>query len=156
MNDNGDIDALELATGKLLWQTPKGTTYFPLLTVGQWLVVRVREKDGQVKIATLDTTAKGNELLRSQALSFPFWVRLYRWFEDVQPGRGLQGPPASHDDHTFVAVERVDNGQLLVEWKAHFRRISYKGEELQTRQGKGTCRVNLKTGEATSQSAEEK
>ena len=70
-NTSGGIDALDLASGKLLWDTKEAPR--PLLATPDRLFAQalVRGKANQVRIVVLNTTQKGKRLLESQPLSFP-------------------------------------------------------------------------------------
>jgi hypothetical protein len=133
-NTSGGIDALDLATGKLLWDTKEAPR--PLLATADRLFAQapVRGKSNQVRLVVLDTAQKGKRLLESQPLSFPDWVSV-----GVTHGR------------SFASTARLGDGSLLLAWQA---RAWYAGgaaptPEIERRARKaasGVMRVDLKTG----------
>jgi RNA polymerase sigma factor (sigma-70 family) len=147
VNTAGGIDALDLQTGKLQWQTQKRIVCWHLTIDGKKLFVRVRQRKSEVKIAVLDITKNGKTLLTSEALSFPDWVQPYRWFDHYSVGQAPAGIPYSRDSRQFEARERVDNGQLLIDWKARLKRVTFsEGRIISEKEGRGDFVVDLNTG----------
>lgn len=133
-NTSGGIDALDLASGKLLWDTKAAPQ--PLLATADRLLAQklVPGKANQVRIVVLDTTQKGKQLLESQPVAFPDWVSV-----GVAHGR------------SFGSTARLTDDALLLTWQA---RAWYAGgarptPEIERRARKaasGVVQVDLKTG----------
>jgi len=134
-NTGGGIDALDLATGKRLWQTNAAPR--PLLATADRLFaeVPVKGKGHQVRIIVLDTTQEGKKVLESQPVSFPDWVSV-----GVSHGR------------SFASSARTDGeGGLLLTWQA---RAWYAGgaapppevERAARKSASGVARIDLKSG----------
>ena len=100
-NTAGGIDALDLASGKLLWDTKEAPR--PLLATADRLFAQapIGGKANQVRFVVLDTTRKGKRLVESQPLSFPGWVSV-----SVAHGR------------SFGSTGRLDGDALLLIWQA--------------------------------------
>jgi glucose dehydrogenase len=148
VNPAGGIDALDLKTGKVLWQTPKEETAWPLCVAGNRLVVRIRDGQG-VRIAVLDATAQGRLLVKSEPLPFPGWAKPYHWLDPIAtPG----GPNASrqYESRSFISAERNNDGELVIEWKAHYsitRQPKFTSPPAyEQKQAAGTIRLDLKSG----------
>jgi len=70
-NTTGGVDALDLATGKLLWSSKDGNR--PLLATDTRLFVQAG-KTNSVRVYVLNTTEKGKRVLESLPIKFPSWV----------------------------------------------------------------------------------
>src|SRR5262249_37735858 len=127
--------ALDLATGKRLWQTNAAPR--PLLATQDRLFVeaRVTGKQHQVRLVVLDTTQEGKKLLESQPVEFPGW-----------------GAVAVAQGGSCASSARTDGeGGLLLTWEA---RAWYAGgarptPEIERRARKsasGVMRIDLKSG----------
>ena len=70
-NPGGGIDALDLATGHLLWDTREAPR--PLLATADRLFTQAPAGRAayQVWVVVLDTTRKGKRVLRSRPVAFP-------------------------------------------------------------------------------------
>src|SRR3954469_26065126 len=71
---SGGVDALDLATGKVLWQVAENCK--PLGLAGDRLVCPTPEKGkaNALRILVLDTKDRGTVLKRSDPVVFPDWV----------------------------------------------------------------------------------
>ncbi len=100
-NPAGGIDALNLAAGKVLWQSKEGPR--PLLVKAGKLYVQapLKGKANQVRIVVLDATQEGKRLLESGPVVFPDWVVV-----GVAHGRSFRS-----------AAQQTDAG-LMLTWEA--------------------------------------
>src|SRR5262245_42536391 len=99
-NDQGGIDAVNLANGKLLWRTTEASQ--PLVVFGDLLLARalVPEQWNVLRVVVLDA-ARGKKLLESDRVVFPEWV-----YVDLAHGK------------TFTSQARIHKGDLLLSWRA--------------------------------------
>jgi hypothetical protein len=133
-NPAGGIDAVNLKTGKLLWDTKAAAK--PLALDQDRLVAEanVQGKANSIRIVVLDTTRKGKSLLESKPIVFPEWVSV-----GVTHGR------------SFASTGRLHKNYLLLSWEA---RAWYAGgarptpqiEQAARKNASGVAQVNLKTG----------
>jgi hypothetical protein len=134
-NTIGGIDALDLATGKVLWSSKEANR--PLVVTDNRLFV---QKGASVHV--LDTAEKGKLVLEAKPLGFPGWVSV-----DVAYGR------------SFRSSVRVEGKTLWLSWEA---RAFYAGgappppeiEKAERKEGAGVERVDLDTGKIESLDAE--
>jgi RNA polymerase sigma factor (sigma-70 family) len=150
VNTDGGIDALELKTGKLLWKTPKGESYWPLAVVDKRLVARARDENRvKVFIAVLDISQNGKPVVKSDSVAPP--LSGYAWLDS----RVVGGANIPRPVHTFHADESIAKGELVINWKSHteipnFRRfvppVNPQEQEREVRDESGTVQVNLETG----------
>src|SRR5262245_12436204 len=129
----GGIDAVNLATGKLLWATTDPVT--PVALHGNRLFVQVADKPNVLHIEALDVTTKGTRLLQSRPINFPDWVSV-----GLAYGR------------TFSSSATVAGRQLRLHWVADGYYAGGKQlpkEELKRRSkhGEGVAVMDLVTGE---------
>jgi hypothetical protein len=134
-NTTGGIDALDLATGQVLWSTQEANR--PLLATKDRLYARtpVKGAANQVRVVVLDATQKGKRLLESRPVVFPAWVSV-----GVAYGR------------SFTATARLADGKLLLAWQA---RAWYAGgarptpevERAARKQASGVARIDLRSGQ---------
>jgi len=123
----GGVDALDLASGKLLWHRDGGNR--PLHATINRLFV---QKGAAVEF--LDTADNGKLVLEAKTLGFPDWVSV-----DVAYGR------------TFRSSVRVEGKTLFLSWEA---RAFYAGGappppeviKAAEKAASGVARVNLETG----------
>lgn len=135
-NPKGGIDALDLATGMLLWTNPAGGQ--PLLATDSLLIV---QKANAIDI--LATSADGKLLREAKPLGFPGWVSV-----GVAYGR------------TFRSSARVEGKTVWLTWEA---RAFYAGgarptpeiEKRERKEASGVARIELDTGKVTALSADE-
>ena len=126
-NTSGGIDALDLATGKLLWATKDANR--PLLATEDRLFAQ-----RQNSIFILDTTQEGKRLFESKPIALPEWASV-----ETAYGRSYRGST------------RLEGAALLVSWEA---RSFYSGgarptpaiEKAARREATGVARVDVKTG----------
>jgi hypothetical protein len=98
-NATGGIDAVDLARGRLLWQTHEAQV--PLLVVGHHLYAQAGLKRNRMRILRFDLTREGECDLESDPIVFPNWV--------------VTGEAPAHSFHTKC---RVDKEHLVLDWEA--------------------------------------
>src|SRR5262249_30889120 len=131
---NGTIDGVDLATGKLIWESKLGSK--PLALDGKRLAVQAAEpaRPNALRIVVLDLSAEGQLLGKSDPVVFPDWVVL-----GVAHGR------------SFTSTGRIDQGNLYLTWEA---RAWYAGgarptpeiERAARKEARGVAKVNLDSG----------
>jgi hypothetical protein len=132
MAEDGGIDALDLRTGKLLWQTY--TASVPLGIYDHKLLAQtvVEGKRNEVKIVVLDPRHEGAVLSTSEAVTFPDWVNT-----GLVHGR------------SFSSRGRMEEGNLFLYWEAGawpgtgYARHTLEGEEAAHRTVSGVAKVSL-------------
>jgi len=133
VNRKGAIDAVNLATGEVLWSTDFAAR--PLVAFEKRLAVEVLDgqKPNVLRVAVLDATRKGKRLLLSDPITFPGWVAL-----QLAYGR------------SFTSSARVSRGELLLSWEAHAfndgNRDRAEAKQTLRRDAAGLARVDLKSG----------
>ncbi|HKB34973.1 MAG TPA: hypothetical protein VKD72_00875, partial [Gemmataceae bacterium] len=133
VNRKGAIDAVNLATGEVLWSTDFAAR--PLVAFEKRLAVEVLDgqKPNVLRVAVLDATRKGKRLLLSDPITFPGWVAL-----QLAYGR------------SFTSSARIHKGELLLSWEAHAFNDgnSQRAETKQAirRDASGLARVDLQSG----------
>jgi RNA polymerase sigma factor (sigma-70 family) len=149
VNTDSGIDALELKTGKLLWKSAKGETYWPLAIVDKRLIARTRDdkvKEGviPVYIAVLDITQNGKPLMKSDSVAPPLGG--YDWLDT----RVVGGANIPRPVHTFHAEQHVVKDELVIQWKSHSEipnfALGLRDQQREVRDESGTVHVNLETG----------
>ncbi|MBM3992560.1 MAG: hypothetical protein FJ303_00140 [Planctomycetes bacterium] len=129
------IEAIDIATGKTLWQTKKEEgTYWPVAVYGRTLVVRVRANP--LRIAALDLDAKGRMLWMTEPV-LPEWVKGPEWLKD-KPRHKREAPEwvpeserakptpqellsAALDElvkGSYRCEERIEKGEFVMRWRA--------------------------------------
>jgi hypothetical protein len=137
-NTTGGIDALELATGKLLWASKDADR--PLVATNDRLLAQAG-KTNQVRLIVIDK--EGKRVLESDPIKFPDWV-------SVQTAYG----------RSFQSGARLDGKSALLSWQA---RAFYAGgarptpqiEKAARKDASGVSRINLETGKVEALSAEQ-
>ncbi len=127
------IDAIDLATGSMLWQTHEAQR--PLLVDGDHLLAQAGVKRNRLRILRLDLTRKGECDLESDPVVFPAWV-----VTGEAPG------------HSFSAHWRIDKHQLVLQWEAS---AWYAGKSKPTpeqetaarKHAAGIARIDLRSGQ---------
>jgi hypothetical protein len=129
----GGIEALDLATGKVLWSIA-GVPQ-PLLATAERLYAQepIKGKANQVRLAVFDTQ-NGKRLSESQPISFPDWVVV-----GVTYGR------------SFASTARLRGDELLLVWQA---RAWYAGgaaprpeiEKAARKSAGGVARIDIESG----------
>jgi hypothetical protein len=130
-NTIGGIDALDLATGKVLWSSKEANR--PLVATNNRLFV---QKGAAIHV--LDTADKGKLILEAKPLGFPGWVSV-----DVAYGR------------SFRSSASVEGKTLWLSWEA---RAFYAGgappppeiEKAARKEAAGVARIDLDTGKIES------
>lgn len=130
-NPHGGIDAVDLTTGDLLWDTSEAQR--PLLLVGDRLYAQAGVKRNRLRILSFDLTHRGECVLESDPLVLPDWV-----VAGDAPG------------HSFQARWRLDRHFLALDWKARSWHTSPRAtpEQQRTarREAAGKARFDLKAG----------
>lgn len=133
------IDAIDLATGALLWSSAAGSR--PLIVAGKRLaaMARVKAMPNVLQVVVLDVTQNGQLLQSAEPILLPPQIDLF----------------AASAEEFKLHVQLADN-DLLLSWEI---RTSYRGgappsqETLQaeTSDTAGSARVNLTSGKVTLQ-----
>jgi hypothetical protein len=71
---SGHLEALELATGRLLWSVAGAGE--PLLVLGKRLITRLNLPPNRLRLVVLDVANRGHRLLESEVVIFPEWVSI--------------------------------------------------------------------------------
>jgi len=99
---DGDLDALDLATGKKLWSSNLATK---AVAADGKRVVALAGKGNALAVVSLDA-ADGKKLAESQALKLPDWVVVRLGVVTADGGK------------SFAVTTHLDQGDLLVRWAA--------------------------------------
>ncbi|HWG46765.1 MAG TPA: hypothetical protein VN688_28640 [Gemmataceae bacterium] len=129
----GGIEALDLATGKVLWHTHEAQR--PLLVVKDHLLAQAGVKRNRLRILRLDLTHKGECDLESDPVVFPAWV---------VTGEAL--------GRSFSTHWHVEKHQLVLEWEASAwyvgkARPTVEQEMAARKHTSGVALVDLRTGQ---------
>jgi hypothetical protein len=127
-NASGGIDAVDLASGDLLWSAAGAKR--PLLAADDRLFAWTRAGADGFRVVVFDVTQKGKRTVESEKITLPEGMTV-----DEGPGR------------SFVTAARLDKGRLVVEWEARM-----DGPPLQ--KGAGLARIDLDTGKVETTAAE--
>ena len=130
-NPTGGIDALDLATGKLLWSAIDANR--PLVATADRLFAQAGTSN-QVRILVFDTTKEGKLAVESQAIKLADWA-------SVQTAYG----------RSFRSSAKVEGNALYLSWEA---RAFYAGgarptpqiEKAARKEASGAARVDLDSG----------
>ena len=130
-NTRGGIDALDLATGKVLWSSKDAN--LPLITAGTHLYA-IKGSGNQLRVIKLDTSKDGERVFESPAIPLPAWASV-----DTAYGR------------RFRSSVRLDANGLFLIWEAD---AFYAGGaapppevlKRERKQEKGVARIDTKTG----------
>ncbi|HEY7428457.1 MAG TPA: hypothetical protein VH682_29765 [Gemmataceae bacterium] len=138
---NGGIDAIDLATGKVLWQTHEAQR--PLLLDGEYLLAQAGVKRNRLRILRLDRTS-GECDLESDPVVFPAWV-----VTGEAHGR------------SFSAHWHLGKHQLILDWEASAWHVGKTQptpqEEADARKhASGVVVIDLRTGQIEVRLAEKK
>jgi hypothetical protein len=132
-NSHGGIDAVDLATGELLWDVDGAKR--PALADDDRLFVWAPVKANGLRVLAFKRTEGGRRLLESEPVVFPDWVQ-------VGEGPG----------HSFTAHWRLEKGRLILDWEA---RAWYSGghatpdaDAKARRFAEGQVRIDVETGKA--------
>ncbi|GEM_PF-1626577 len=130
--DNG-IECIDLATGKLLWQTHEAQR--PLLLEGDHLLAQAGTKRNRLRILGLDVKRNGECDFESDPLVFPGWV--------------ITGEAHGH---SFTTHWRKDKHHLVLTWEARAwyvgkTRPTPEQEQAARKHARGSARIDLRTGQ---------
>ncbi len=130
---SGNIEAIDLATGKLLWETHEAQR--PLLVVGDHLLAQAGLKRNRLRILRLDLKRQGECDLESDPVVFPAWV-----VTGEAPG------------HSFSARWHVEKHQLVLDWEAAAWYVGKtkptpEEESAARKHASGIARIDLRTGQ---------
>lgn len=140
-NSDGGIDAIELATGKLLWQTIEAQV--PILVDGNFLLAQANVKrSNRLRILRLDLKRDGECDSESDQVVFPAWVST-----GEAPGR------------SFTAKWRLDKHYLRLDWQADAfysgpMRPSREQETAARKHARGIAIIDLRSGQVEVRPAE--
>jgi len=141
-NATGGIEAVDLTSGKVLWQTHEAQR--PLLLDGGCLLAQAGTKRNRLRILRFDPKHHGECDFESDPVVFPAWV-----VTGEAPG------------HSFTAHWQVQKHHLVLNWEAS---ASYAGETRPTpeearparKHAAGTARIDLRTGQVEIRPVEKK
>jgi hypothetical protein len=140
-NSHGGIDAVDLATGELLWNVDGAKR--PALADDDRLFAWAPVKGNGLRVLAFKRTDGGRRLLESDPVIFPDWVR-------VEEGPG----------HSFKASWRLEKGRLILDWEA---RAWYSGAHAAShpdaearRFAEGQARIDVETGQTDTAPAEQR
>jgi hypothetical protein len=127
------IEAIDLASGKVLWQTHEAQR--PLLMDGDHLLAQAGTRRNRLRILRLDVKNYGHCDFESDALVLPAWA--------------VTGEAYGH---SFVTQWRLDKHQLVLDWEAsawYVGRTPPTPEEAAAarKDSRGIARFDLRTGQ---------
>jgi hypothetical protein len=138
-NSHGGIDAVDLATGELLWAVDDANR--PALADDDRLFAWAPVKANGLHVLAFKRTEGGRRLLESEPVVFPDWVQ-------VEEGPG----------HSFTTHWRLEKGRLILDWEA---RAWYSGAHAAAhpdvedrRFAEGQVRIDVETGKTETAPAE--
>lgn len=130
-NAKGGIDAVDLATGDLLWDADAAK--WPALAEDDRCFAWTPVMGNGLRVVTFDRNQAGRTLLESDPVSFPDWVSV-----EEAPGR------------SFAARWRLDKGKLILDWEARAwfsgPHATPQAEADARRFADGQARIDLETG----------
>jgi hypothetical protein len=135
MNTQGGIDAVDLASGKLLWRTNRAAK--PLLGHEELLVAQTEPPVGQpfLRIALLNTR---------EITADPRFV-------DITLPADVQATIDDGMESSFNAAARIDEGALVLSWRYTYRRITGPppgpDDQALDRTATGRVRIDIHTGQ---------
>ncbi|MHB1425295.1 MAG: hypothetical protein ACYC3I_19165 [Gemmataceae bacterium] len=138
----GGIEALDLATGKVLWQTHEAQR--PLLLDGDHLLAQAGTKRNRLRVLRLDCKNHGECDLESDPVVFPAWV-----------------VTGAADGHSFAARWHLEKHHLVLDWEAsawYAGKVHPTPEESLAAQkhAGGIARIDLRAGQIDILPAEQK
>jgi hypothetical protein len=140
-NAHGGIDAVDLATGELLWEADGAKR--PALADDDRLFAWAPVNANGLRVLSFKRTEGGRRLLESAPVVFPDWVH-------VEEGPG----------HSFIGHWRLEKGRLILDWEA---RSWYSGahatpeaDAKDRKFAEGQARVDVETGAVESAPAEQR
>lgn len=132
-NANRGIDAIDLVTGELVWQTSAAQR--PLIASGDRIYAYTLGKDNHFRIMAFDVGHKGAVVFESAPLTLPSWV-----VTTEGPGRSL------------ILRCRLEKDHLMLAWDAKTSPPGVKGGD--RLHAAGSFDVDLTTGKAKELPAE--
>jgi hypothetical protein len=133
-NPDGHVVALDLETGKPLWESQ--TAGRPVANVGGWVWVQARDKDKANVLRVIGLKQDdGKAGAQSDPIALPEWI-------DATPGIGA--------GRSFASSARLDGLDLFLKWKADVwywggRDPTPQEEAAAKKHADGVARVNLET-----------
>jgi hypothetical protein len=132
-NAHGGIEAVDLKTGDLLWESNEAQR--PLLIIGSRLLAQAGTRRNRFRVLAFDLAQRGECVLESDPVVLPAWV-----VTGEAPG------------HSFEARWRVEHNHLVVAWEATAwypgpGRPTKQQAEAARRRGAGTARIDLDNGQ---------
>jgi hypothetical protein len=133
-NPAGGLDAVDLVTGDLLWQTSEAQR--PLLVAGDRLYAQAGVKRNRLRVLAFDAARKGEVVLESDPVVLPTWAV------------ACDGPGRS-----FAARWELERDALVLRWEARAwptgPRPSPQAEAESRKHAAGVARIDLATGKVT-------
>ncbi|MGH7225861.1 MAG: hypothetical protein ACRELF_21795 [Gemmataceae bacterium] len=137
---SGGIEVIDLASGKVLWQTHEAQR--PLLLDGDRLLAQAGTKRNRLRILRFDPKRRGECDFESDPVVFPAWV-----------------VTGEAHGHSFAAHWQVQKHHLVLDWEAN---ACYVGKTRPTaeealaarKHAAGIARIDLRTGQVEIRSAE--
>jgi hypothetical protein len=138
----GGIEALDLANGKMLWQTHEAQR--PLLLDGDHLLAQAGTKRNRLRILRLNVKRNGECDFESDPIVFPAWV-----------------VTGEAQGHSFSARWRLVKNQLVLDWEASAwyagnARPTSEEEQAARKHASGVAYIDLRTGQIEILPAEKK
>ena len=138
-NAHGGIDAVDLATGDLLWDVDGAKR--PALAVDDRLYAWAPVDGNGLRVVAFDRAQGGRRLLESEPVTFPDWVSV-----EQAPGR------------SFTTRWRLDRGRLILDWEAQAwysgPHATPQAEADARRRAEGQVRIDVATGKVETAAAE--
>ena len=134
-NANGGVTALDLETGKPLWESKTAGRPLAVVDGRVWVQVRDKDKSNVIRVVGL-TVDDGKTAAESEPIVLPNWVAAVE-------GRGA--------GRSFTSSPYLDDGDLFVRWQANTwywggAAPSPQTEKAARKHADGVARVNLKSG----------
>ena len=130
-NAHGGVDAVDLATGDLLWDVDGAK--WPALAEDDRLYAWAPVHGNGLRVAAFDRMQGGRRLLESEDVVFPDWVSV-----EEAPGR------------SFAVRWRLERGRLVLDWEARAwfsgPHATPQAEADARRHAEGQARIDLETG----------
>jgi hypothetical protein len=137
----GGIEAVDLATGDVLWTTNEAQR--PILVVGDRLYAQAGLKRNRLRVLAFDLTAMGECRLESDPVVLPAWV-----------------VTSDTPTHSFTAHWRLEKNQLVLAWEATALPGGRAGQPAplpdtaERKHADGVARIDLETGKVELRPAE--
>ncbi len=134
-NADGDVTALDLETGKPLWESRTAGRPLAVADRRVWVQVRDKDKANVIRVVGLGVD-DGKPAVESDPIVLPDWVA-------AEEGRGA--------GRSFTSSAYLDGGDLFVRWQANTwywggAAPSPQTQKAARRHAGGVARVNLKSG----------